>query len=181
MYRLGAANALRDRLANMPDGADKAKAAFGAPATREKVAAMMRGDPKGHARFMEYLRNESRMFETRSKSLGGSATQERLAIAGDVDSAVGDFGAAAIQAGTGRAREAITTIWRTLQKANPEKRAAVMNEARKVLFNPDPEALRAFMRRAEQANLTIGQREEIASALIRALPRAVIETAISAQ
>lgn len=181
MYRLGAVNALRGQLANMPDGANKARAAFGRPALRDKIAAMKRSDPDGHSDFVRFLGNEQAMFTTMNKSLGGSPTAERLGNMADTDGLIGDLASAAVQAGTGRPREAIRAVWSTLKKVDPEKRGKVMNEARQVLLNPDPEALRSFMRRVESTRLTRQDRDQLYRTVASALPRGVVEAVVGGQ
>lgn len=105
---------------------------------RDKIAAMKRSDPEGHADFVRFLSNEQKMFKTYGE-LGNSPTAERLGNTADTDGLIGDLASAAVQAGTGRPREAIRAVWSTLKKVDPEKRGRVMNEARRVLLNPDPD------------------------------------------
>ena len=174
MFRLGAANALRGKIDGMPDGSDKARAVYGSPALREKLNAMAGGDTKAHAEFARYLRNESAMFSTRNKALGGSPTAERLSDVEDTNEILVGAGKAVVQAGTGHIAGALKTAFGMMQKVDPSKRGAVMSEARKVLYNPDPAALRSFIARVEATPMKRGDKDQLLSTVATALPRSVV-------
>ena len=150
-YRLGAAEALRATLANQRDGTNKVAQAFGSPAIRAKIAAMMRGNPEGHADFVRYLANEGAMFTTRQRSIGGSQTAERLENGSEQ---VGQHIAEALHAAKNLAHGNLVSFMasaaRHLMKVNPELRGQVLDEARRIVLNPDPEAVRAFVKRVNE-------------------------------
>ena len=58
-----------------------------------------------------------------------------------------------------------------MAKVNPELRGRVMDEARRVILNPDPEAVRAFVARTNEAEMKGGTRQRVIAAVLAALPR----------
>jgi hypothetical protein len=82
-FRVGAVQALRDKLGDSVVRADTTKKLFGNNAMEKKIAAAF-GDEKMYSKYVDMLKNESAMFDTYSKITGNSATAERLAEQADV-------------------------------------------------------------------------------------------------
>lgn len=177
MYRLGAANALRDKLANTPDGMDKVRAAYGSPALRWKIAALAK-DPESRAAFNTFLRNEGAMFATRAKATGGSPTAERLEEGADTGNMIASGLRLVKDAAHGNIGAILAETARHLAKVNPELRGQVLNEARKIILNPDPTAVHAFMQRVGEAEMKDGTRQRVISTITRGLPRAITTGAV---
>jgi hypothetical protein len=77
-YRLGVADALRERLAKTGLSGDEAKSILKNPWTRDQLRPIFRSDADFDA-FVTAITREGRMFATRQKVTGGSQTAERLA------------------------------------------------------------------------------------------------------
>lgn len=176
MYRLGAANALRDKMGNQVDGADKVRTAFGTPATRAKITAMARDDA-ARGEFVQHLTNEGAMYATRQRATGGSPTAERLDEAADTGDIIASGLRLAKDAASGHVGSIIAEAARHLSKVNPELRGKVLNEVRKIVLNPDPDAARAFVARVNGSGLKDGTRQRIIATVKNGLgagtPRAI--------
>jgi hypothetical protein len=173
MFRLGAANALREQLANAGDGANKVRTAFGSPALGEKMRAIA-PDVKSMEALTTFLKNENAMFATRARALGNSATAERLSDAEDVAQQIGAGLHMLAAVKTGNAPGFIKAVFTHLAKVDPEKRSAVMEAARKIVLNPDPQAVREFVQRAETSGMSLKARQRFYGALVDTLPRATV-------
>ena len=176
MFRLGASNAIRERLANAGDGADKVRLAYGTPALREKMAALA-PDQKARDALHGYMRNETAMVQTRGKATGGSPTAERLADDADAGGMALGLVEAGVKGATGNVKGAIRTVVDTIRQVSPELRGRVLSAARNVLLNPDPEALRAFIARVEHEKISRETRVKLLSAVRDGLPRALLAPA----
>jgi hypothetical protein len=175
LFRLGAVNALREKLGGAADGVNKARLAFGNPGVRAKIQAMS-PTPKAFAEFSRYLDGERAMVETRGKVLGNSATAERLAE--DLDAKNPQMVLEALDGlrklGHGNVVSLLRTALKYVAKLNPEMRGAVLEEVRKVVLNPDPAAIAAFQQRIDtMPGLPAQVRGRVAKLTAQALPRAV--------
>lgn len=176
MFRLGAANALRDRVANAGDGINKVRLVFGSPALREKVR-LIAPDAKSMGTLKTFLENENSMFATRAKATGGSMTAENLANDSEVAQRIREGLHMAAQLKAGHVVGFAKSVFAQLGKINPEKRGAVMEAARQVVLNPDPGAVRDFMQRVNAAGLTSKARRRFYGTLLGSLPRATVTNA----
>jgi hypothetical protein len=77
-YKLGAANALQDKIAKTGMGGDEAKRLIGNQYTQQQLRPLFDG-PDDYDRFINSVTAENRMFETKQKLIGGSQTAERMA------------------------------------------------------------------------------------------------------
>jgi hypothetical protein len=173
MFRLGAANALRERLANAGDGANKVRTAFGTPAMREKMRAIA-PDTKSMEALTAFLKNEQAMFETRARALGGSPTAERLSDAEDVTQRIGAGLHMLAAVKTGNAPGFVKAVFAHMSKIDPEKRGAVMEAARSIVLNPDPQAVRSFVQRVETSGMSAKARQRFYGAVVDSVPRATV-------
>ena len=77
-YRLGAADALKEKIAKTGMGGDEAKRIIGNQYTQNQLRPLFDQQPD-FDRFINSVTAENRMFETRQKLIGGSQSAERLA------------------------------------------------------------------------------------------------------
>ena len=77
MFRLGALQALRDRVMNKSDTADSVKAVFSSPGLREKIRAIV-PDEAAYDALVQKMEAEAQFFRTGTQMLGNSATARRL-------------------------------------------------------------------------------------------------------
>jgi hypothetical protein len=173
MFRLGAANALREQLANAGDGANKVRTAFGSQAVREKMRAIA-PDTKSMEALTTFLKNEQAMFETRARALGGSPTAERLSDAEDVAQRIHSSLHMLAHVKTGNAPGLVKAVFTHLGKIDPERRGAVMEAARSIVLNPDPQAVRDFVQRVETSGMSAKARQRFYGAVVDSLPRATV-------
>jgi hypothetical protein len=117
-YRLGVADAIRERLAKTGLSGDESKAIIKNPWMRDQLRPIFRSDADFDA-FVTSITRESRMFGTRQKVMGGSQTAERLAEDTSGENAMaGHAMHLAEQTATGRWPSAIRTavrMWRDRQ------------------------------------------------------------------
>jgi hypothetical protein len=143
MFRLGAANALREKLANQSGTGGLPTAATGGTALGQKLK-IIAPDEDSHNLFMQRMQGEADMARTRQAATGGSQTAERLAedqgSAGDVGKSI-MLGASV---GMGHAHWALREAVRYAKELDPKMRGPVLNEARKIILNPDPGAAQQF-------------------------------------
>jgi hypothetical protein len=167
MFRLGGANGLREKVANAVDGANKVRTVYGTPALREKLK-VIAPDDKSRGMMHKFLMDEDAMAATRQRATGGSPTAERLAedagVGGDLTESVH----AIKNVATGHAWGLVTQAARHLSKLNPEQRGAVLDEARKIILNPDPKALQAFAVRMSKLPIDKGSINSFRGAVLRA-------------
>jgi hypothetical protein len=130
-YKLGAADALKEKIARTGMGGDEAKRLIGNQYTQQQLRPLFDSQPE-YDRFINSVTAENRMFETRQKLIGGSQTAERLAedaapegaIRGGVALAEGAPGAAGLSA--------IKALGALTRGESP----AVNTAAAKMLFRP---------------------------------------------
>jgi hypothetical protein len=77
-YRLGAANALRDRIAKTSSGGNEANRIIGNDYVQQQLRPLF-PDVGSYNRFINAAQSENKMFQTRNAVLGNSATAARLA------------------------------------------------------------------------------------------------------
>jgi hypothetical protein len=170
MYRLGAANSLREKLAGKGPGLNKAREAYGSPGMVEKIRTIAPNEG-AERQFAEQLTREQQMFETRHEALGNSKTAERLAD--DAESAKQAIEALKFThaVGTGHLWEAGRIAMRHLAKVDPTARGHVLNAIREIALNPSPETVEAFARRIQAANLPSGVMQSVVGVVRNALNR----------
>jgi hypothetical protein len=76
-YRLGATNALRDRIGGALDAQDESKLIANSPAMRQKLAPLF-PDRDNYDGFLAHLNDERSIFQNRVDVLGNSATAARV-------------------------------------------------------------------------------------------------------
>ena len=94
-FRVGAAQALRDKVGSLVNRADATKKLKDIPALEEKVRTAF-GDDKTFAKYIDMLNNERTMFDTYAALRGGSQTAERLAADADTKVDPGALAAAGV-------------------------------------------------------------------------------------
>ena len=77
LYRLGATNAARERLATTKQSQDEAKRIADSPASQEKLRVLF-PDDASHQAFLRHLEDERTIFQTGLDITGNSATARRL-------------------------------------------------------------------------------------------------------
>lgn len=172
MFRLGAANALREKLGNATDGVDKSRLAFGSPANRAKIRALA-PDAPSMERFGQFLKNEQDMFATRSKATGNSATAERLNEDAEAAAKIADNLHIGSNIMAGNWKGVIIAVARHTAKLDPAKRAAVLSAVRDIALDPNPDTVRAFAARIQATEMARGIRRSVIGAVMRGLPRAI--------
>lgn len=164
-FRIGAAQALRDKVGGLVNRADATKKLKDIPALEEKIRTAF-GDDQTFARYIDMLNAERQMFDTYGAIRGGSQTAERLAA--DADTAV-DPGALAA-AGVDLASNPLSPMawWRGARAlgGNAAARAKtpepVRRELAKILMGRDAAPLNSQM----QAQVTSeAQRRNLARLL----------------
>ena len=117
-YRLGVADAIRERLMKTGFSGDDAKAIIKNPWMRDQLRPIFR-TPADFDAFVNSVTAESRMFATRQKVIGGSQTAERVAEDTSSENAMAAHGMhMAEQVGTGKWMSAVKTavrMWRDRQ------------------------------------------------------------------
>lgn len=136
-YRLGAADAIKERLARTGMGGDEAKRIIGNDYTQAQLRPLFRSQDD-YDRFINSATAENRMFETRRSLIGGSDTARRLAEDNQESGAVGHAvrGAAALMEGAPVAAtlSGLKAIGALTGGESPQVNAA----AARLLFNPEP-------------------------------------------
>ena len=117
-YRLGVADAIRERLMKTGVSGDEAKAIIKNPWMRDQLRPIFRSDQDFDA-FVTAVTREGRMFGTRQKVMGGSQTAERLAEDTSSENAMAAHGMhMGEQVATGKWLSAVKTavrMWRDRQ------------------------------------------------------------------
>jgi hypothetical protein len=170
LFRLGAVNALKDRLGDIADTADKARF-LANPKTRRKFE-IIAPDEASKEALLRHLRQERAMFDTRAKTLGNSATPERLTHDAETIGQITE----ASHAVSGW-KSALIYVARQTARLDPAKRGAVMMAIRDIALNPNAETVRAFAERISRTEMKDGTRQRIVAAVVKALPRALITDA----
>lgn len=167
MFRLGAANGLREKVANAGDGIDKVRLVWGTPALRAKME-LIAPDPKSKTALKQFLTDESAMAATRQRATGGFPTAERLAEDAGMNHDLTEGVHALKNAAHGNVVGLVTQAARHLSKLNPERRGAVLDEARQIILNPDPQAVRAFAARMAKLPIDKADMNSFRGAVLKA-------------
>ena len=162
LFRVGAAQAIKERLGGLVARADATKKIKDIPALEQKILLAF-GDDKTFSKYIDMLNSERQMFDTYGAIRGGSQTAERLAA--DADTAV-DPGALAA-AGVDLASNPWNPMaWLRGAKAVSGRAAAqaktpepVRRELAKILMGQDTTPLNSQMQaqvtsEAQKRNLT---------------------------
>jgi hypothetical protein len=174
MFRIGASNSLRElKMGEMGAGENKVRAIFG-NRNRALKARMIAPDQRSFDALRAFLGNEQKMHETYSLQ-GGSPTEPRLQEAAHTEALVG-AGRLAASAAAGHMRAFVYEAFRHLGRISPERRSAVMEAVRKVILNPDAEAIRAFTDKVNASTSPSLARQYI-STVLKALPRTIVNDA----
>jgi hypothetical protein len=171
-YRIGAANALKQKLGNAVDGANKVRMTLGNENLRLKMAALA-PDQASRDAFVAHLKDEGAMFATRSKSLGGSPTAPRMNEDAEMLRHVAEDPHALGAAVSGDLRPLIGIAARHMAKVDPAKRGAVLKAINDIVLNPSPQTVRDFANRITRTEMKDGARQRVISAVLKALPQAV--------
>lgn len=99
-FRIGAAQAIKDKLSNMVVRADATKKVLDIPALEQKIK-MAFGDERLFQRYVQGLEGEKEMFKTYAKVLGNSKTAEMQAALQDAGVDPGAILQGAVDAKTG--------------------------------------------------------------------------------
>jgi hypothetical protein len=178
MLRIGAANQLRDiKIDNMVHGANKVNAVIGTPAMIAKTK-MIAPDLKSYGALNQFLDRETAMFRTFGE-MGNSKTSERETEKGTTENLVA-AGRMAASAAAHHWKSFAYEAFRNLSRINPERRSAVMEEVRKIILNPTPEAIQAFEDRVRASTASPNQANQFISSVVRTLPR-TMTTMVSGQ
>lgn len=135
-YRLGAANAIKTKIARTGMGGDEAKRLIGNQYTQQQLRPLFDREDD-YSRFINAATAENRMFETRQKLIGGSQTAERVAEDNALpEGAAGHFvrgGVAALEGAPAAAGLSLAKGVGALTRGeSPEVNAA----ASRILFTP---------------------------------------------
>jgi hypothetical protein len=170
MYRIGAAEAYRLKIENAPRAADMVKQIFNDRGDVKRLRAIA-PDTASFEAMRKFLARESGMFKTAASSIGGSQTAERhmddLAAGAKLAEGVKMLA----QAGSGYIWGLSHTIFQNLARVHPERRAAVMEAARRVTLNPNPQAIQDLIDRLNKSATSRANRDAIISAITRGIPR----------
>ena len=137
-YRLGVADKLRERIAKTGVGGDEAKRVISNEWTKGQLRPIFDSQEQ-FEKFVDAVTMESKMFDTRTKLIGNSATAERTAadaaLGADVEAA--SHGAGAVKnALSGHYWAAARDAWRARQALGWRKNQALNAEIAKLLFDP---------------------------------------------
>lgn len=82
-FRVGAAQAIKNKLSEMNTRSDVTKRVMDIPALEQKIRSAF-GDQQTFSRYIDMLKNERSMFDTYGKIMGGSRTGELIAEQADM-------------------------------------------------------------------------------------------------
>tara|TARA_Y100001970_G_scaffold292881_1_gene436357 strand:- start:4262 stop:5236 length:975 start_codon:yes stop_codon:yes gene_type:complete len=88
LFRLGAMEAVRQRVMLKPEGGDIVKGIFNNPEMKSRIRRVF-DDPRDYAQFERAMRNEGRMFEVQAQATRNSRTFNRQALSEDFDRNLG--------------------------------------------------------------------------------------------
>jgi hypothetical protein len=146
MFRLGASNALREKLAVAPGTGNLPAAVTGGTALGQKLK-IIAPDEDSHALFTQRMQAEADMARTKYAAMGNSQSIEKATADIENTSSLGDVGKTFQMAGAlafGHPHQIIREVGRYAKEIDPNLRGGVLNEARKIILNPDPGAVDKF-------------------------------------
>jgi hypothetical protein len=144
-YRLGAADALKEKIARTGMGGDEAKRLIGNQYTQQQLRPLF-DTQKDYDRFISSVTAENRMFETRQRLIGGSQTAERLAENGGNEGATGHAIRGAVALAEGAPGAAGLSAMKALGALTRGESPAVNSAAARMLFRPqtDPRVFQSL-------------------------------------
>jgi hypothetical protein len=144
-YKLGAADAIKEKIAKTGMGGDEAKRLIGNQYTQQQLRPLFDSQPD-YDRFINSVTAENRMFETRQKLIGGSQTAERLAEDGGNEGAAGHMVRAGVAAMEGAPGAAGLSAMKALGAISRGESPAVNSAAARMLFRPqtDPQVFQSL-------------------------------------
>lgn len=141
-YLLGAANALKDRIAKVPNSANEANKVIGNEMLRRQLRPLF-GTDSGYQKFVQTARDVGKQFETRSHTILGSQTAERVAADLPHEGPLGDAvrGATALAEGAPVASTLsfAKALGRVAGKAFGGRSDATNQAIAKILYGNDPQ------------------------------------------
>jgi hypothetical protein len=142
-YRLGAADAIKEKIAKTGMGGDEAKRLVGNQYTQQQLRPLFDAQPD-YDRFIKSVTAENRMFETRQRLVGGSQTAERLAEDTGSEGAAGHAIRGTVALAEGAPGAAGLSYIKALGALSRGESPAVNSAAARMLFRPqtDPQVFR---------------------------------------
>ena len=142
-YRLGAADAIKEKIAKTGMGGDEAKRLVGNQYTQQQLRPLFDSQPD-YDRFINSVTAENRMFETRQHLVGGSQTAERLAEDTGNEGAAGHAIRGTVALAEGAPGAAGLSYIKALGALSRGESPAVNSAAARMLFRPqtDPQVFR---------------------------------------
>ena len=180
LYRIGASEAYRLKISKAPRAADMVKQIFNSREEVKKIRAIA-PDQGSFDTLKKFLAQESGMFKSGAEAIGGSQTAGRLADDVTTGQQLAEYGKMLMQAHSGYIWGLMHGIGQQLSRIKPENRAAVMEAARKVALNPDPQAVQAFIDRLNSGAKSMADKKAVIDALVRGVPRAATTQSMGAQ
>ena len=154
LFRLGAMEAVRQRVMLKPEGGDIVKGIFNNPEMKSRIRRVF-DDPRDYAQFERAMRNEGRMFEVQAQATRNSRTFNRQALSEDFERNLGAdiLDAGQIVAGNTTAGFGTAVIRKLAEKwSNYQRRKGgeqVRDAIAQVLFKGDRREQEALLMRLE--------------------------------
>jgi hypothetical protein len=140
-YRLGAADAIKEKIAKTGMGGDEAKRLIGNQYTQQQLRPLF-DRQADYDRFINSVMAENRMFETRQKLIGGSQTSERLAEDIGSEGASGHALRGTVALAEGAPGAAGLSYMKALASLTRGESPAVNAAAARMLFRPQTDPTR---------------------------------------
>lgn len=142
-YKLGAADAIKEKIAKTGMGGDEAKRLVGNQYTQQQLRPLF-DTPQDYDGFINSVTAENRMFETRQRLIGNSATAERLAEDAGNEGAAGHAIRGAVALAEGAPGAAGLSAMKAVGALSRGESPAVNAAAARMLFRPqtDPQVFR---------------------------------------
>ncbi len=175
-FRIGAADALRNKLGNAVAGADRARMALGRPEIAEKMSALA-PDPASRAAFKGFLENETSMVRLRNEATGGASTAMNLAADAEAVRHIRDAPHIIGSLMGGNPGPLLSAVATHLAKVNPVLRGKVLKSIADIAVNPNPQTVQAFADLIAKAPMKEGTRQRVIAAVMKQLPRTAVVNA----